>query len=89
MIIVLLVVEIVAVANIIVCVSALVSHNADLGLFTGPVALALTLTVFGVSRATTSAARRTDWRTEWRADGRPAHPSANENRGHHGFPTDL
>jgi hypothetical protein len=38
------------------------------GTFTGPVAVALTLAVFGVSRATTGAAGRTDQRV----NGRPA-----------------
>ena len=80
MIIVLWVVEIAAVVNIVACVSALVRHNTDLGLFTGLVAVALMLAVFGVSRATTGAARRTD--------GRPAHLSTNEDRGNHA-PTDL
>jgi hypothetical protein len=82
MIIVLWVIEIAAVANIVACVSALVRHNTDLGLLTGLVAVALTLAVFGVSRATTGAARRTDGR----ADGRQAHLSTNEDRGAHGFP---
>jgi hypothetical protein len=62
MIIVLWAVEIAAVVNIVACVSALVRHNTDLGLFTGLVALGLTLAVFGVSRATTAAAGRTDGR---------------------------
>ena len=84
MIIVLWVVEIAAVANIIACVSALVRHNTDLGLFTGLVAVALMLAVFGVSRATTGAARRTDGR----ADGRPEPLSTNEDRDNHA-PTDL
>src|SRR5665647_2572950 len=79
MIIVLWVVEIAAVVNIVACVSALVRHNTDLGLFTGLVAVALMLAVFGVSRATTGAARRTD--------GRPAHLSTNEDRDNHA-PTD-
>jgi high-affinity K+ transport system ATPase subunit B len=78
MIIVLWVVEIAAVANIIACVSVLVRHNTDLGLFTGLVAVALTFAVFGVSRATACAAGRTD--------GRPAHLSTNEDRGIHDFP---
>jgi hypothetical protein len=67
-IIVLLVVESAAVVNIVACVSALVRHDTDLGLFTGPVAVALTLAVFAVSRATTGAAGRTDQRV----NGRPA-----------------
>lgn len=81
MIIVLFVVEIAAVINIVACVSALVRHDAILGLFTGLVALALTLAVFGVSRATTDAARR--------ADGRPPHLSTNEDGATKASPTDL
>ena len=84
MIIVLFVVEIAAVINIVACVSALVRHDAILGLFTGLVALALTLAVFGVSRATTGSARR----TVWRADGRPAHLSTNEDGATKASPTD-
>jgi hypothetical protein len=61
-IIALLAVEITAVVNIVACVSALVRHNTDLGLRTGVVAVALTLTVAWVSRAVTGpgANRRAD-----------------------------
>jgi hypothetical protein len=67
-IIVLLVVESAAVVNIVACVSALVRHDTDLGLFTCLVAVVLTLAVFGVSRATIGAAGRTDRPV----NGRPA-----------------
>jgi hypothetical protein len=81
-IIVLFVIEIAALANIVACASTLAGHNTDLGLLTGVAGLALTLAVFGVSRATTGATRRTDSQ----ADGRPAHPSTKEQGRKRDFP---